>query len=250
MIRKRLLWLPLVVALAFVATACPGQSGSGGTTGTTPTTIVSSNGCVGPTVIPLFGDSNGTQLPQYMNPAGYQVASKAYGGSAFTEQARANYFAQSGNDLPTIVSRVHEYLTACPLPAGVVIQGSTNDWGNQVDSTAVIAAVSDLNVYLTSLGVKTFWVSMHPVPHNGSWNAAQLANMAAYNSWLLTPGNVNGTVIDSALPLQDSGDVGWLKPAYYAYESIFSVDPRHVSPNGYIAWVDPITSAISIVLNT
>ena len=47
MIRKRLLWLPLVVALAFVATACPGQSGSGGTTGTTPTTIVSSNGCVG-----------------------------------------------------------------------------------------------------------------------------------------------------------------------------------------------------------
>lgn len=237
---RRLLWLPLVAALVLVATACPAQPSTGGPT-TTPTTTPSS--CVASNAIPLFGDSNGTQLPQYIHLDGHPVVSEAQGGSTLTEEGRATSFARGNPDLPTIVTRVHDYFAACPVPVALFIQGSTNDWGNEVGSDTVIDTVSDLNAYLSSFNVPTFWISMHPVPHNGSWTAAQIENMTAYNAWLLTPGNVTGTVINSALPLQDPGDVGWLNPAYYSYKTIFAVDPLHMSQSGYAAWAVPLTNA-------
>lgn len=235
---RKLFWAPLVLALAFLATACPVESGTNGQT-TTTTTV---NGCLDPSVIPLFGDSNGTQLPQYLP----QVANKAQGGSAATEEARATSIARGNPDLPTIVTRVHDYMASCPLPAAVIIQGTTNDWGNEVGSARVIEVVSGLSAYLAGLGVPTFWISMHPVPHNGSWTADQINSMTAYNTWLLTPGNVVGTVINSALPLQDPADPGWLNPAYYFYKAPFVVDPLHVNSAAYSTWA----SVIFATLNT
>lgn len=227
--RKLVLFL---LSIIWILTACPGSPASTGP-------VVD---CA-PNVIPLFGDSNGTQLPQYISIVDYEVATLARGGAAMTEEARAAYRAFSGYDVPTIVTQVKEYLTRCPAPPKIIIEGTTNDWTNLISLSRVQDEVSALDDYLNDRDISVVWLNMHPVPNTGAWTPTQLGYMADYNTWLAS--TVHGTVLDSHIPLGDFSSPQWMNPGYYLTTDIFgSVDPLHMSQAGYYAWALQINSAI------
>lgn len=215
------------------------------------TTVLISTGCWTPppppgatcpfaaNTIQLNGDSNGTQLPQYLDVAGHVVFNGAQGGAAFSVDT----------GVPTIGSRVRQYLTDCGRPAAIVIEGSTNDFSHQRTSEQIVDAVSELDQFLVSQDLTVVWTTMHPVPNNGSWTPAMLDARTEYNAWLTTPGNVSGTVVDVTAALDAEADPGWLDPAYYEIVDVLgNPDPLHVNQAGYQAWADALEDPLALAL--
>lgn len=250
--KRILLVVAAVLSLTFVAGACTAQPPSSGSTSTTvPPYNNTPPACPfeGHDLV-IHGDSLGVQvgvqLPGALTGTGYRVFNAAEGGSGYVVNARQ-----------PIINRVKQWIEQCGNPRMVIIQGGVNDLINNISIEQMEAAVTEISQYLEAKGVDAAFVTIHPLPDKRS----NLANKPdgyqyytparlAYNQWLMTPGNVTGTVIDCTAVLQDPTNPDYMNPTFWKIIDLFgNSDGLHMSTVGYMVYAQCVADGIMPVLN-
>ena len=190
--------------------------------------------------IQFSGDSVSRGITEQVSLPGYAIFNAGEGGSSYS---------LSTSTLPSIGERVIEWIEQCGSPMAVVMSGSTNDFSHHVPLADLKTAVSVVSQYLAAKNIPVIWMTMHPVPNTGGWSQQMAADRLAYNDWLMQPGNVVGTVVDSTPALQDPSDHGWLNPAYYRAVALGGYDPLHPSDAGYKVLAGLEEAALERLLN-
>lgn len=171
-------------------------------------------------------------------PAPYSLFNAAQGASAWTISIQ----------VPSIGTRVKEWIERCGTPAVVVVQGGVIDVTRSLPIESMIAEVSELSDWLEARGVPTVWVGVNPFPHVSPYMAKD-ARRVAYNEWLTTPGNVWGDAVDCTTALEDPARPGTLAPAFWNVIDLEG-NPDGIHPNnaGYHAMAGCVRPVVLDVL--
>jgi hypothetical protein len=203
----------------------------------------------GPSTVIVAGDSLNTHWPRYTAlPDGTNVITIARGAAAYTNP-RSGDFSTS----ISISERLLAELDLCGNDVGaVIVGGGVNDLSRGLGSAPLISAVSDLDTELASRGVRVIWQPITPWAVSSSlfWDV-RYEQRLEYNTWLTTPGNVTGGVVDCNQALADPRSaVEVMNPAYHTWADLFTQDRYHPNMDGYAmyaACLSPhITSAIAV----
>ena len=184
-----------IVLVAIIATACGPQP-----TGPTTTLLPASPPyCPFDAHLVMFGgDSLATQWPNDVTlTSGTTAFNTAVGGSA--------YGGSYTSGVDTIGDRVLAQLNNCGNDVAVAaLSGGVNDISQGQPVATAIAGIRALDVELHARGVHAVFLTIHPVPDTTAWFAANQSRRRQINTWMTTPGNMFGTVVNCSPFLESS----------------------------------------------
>ncbi len=191
-------------------------------------------------VVQSNGDSIGEAYTRQMRlPEPYSLFNAAQGASTFTIDRQ----------VPLIADRVKDWIDRCGTPGAVVIQGGISDVIHSVPLAAIEAAVSALSDWLADRGVPTVWVAIHPFPRVSPYMAHDEARRA-YNTWLASDGNVQGSVVDCGEALGDPEFTGTMRRSYWKIVDLAgNPDGLHMNAAGYTAMADCVVPTVLSTLH-
>lgn len=183
-------------------------------------------------VVIYGGDSLTTKWPAYVTlPTDAAPYNTAKGGSMYSR----NYLPDPA--FGTTGSRVLAELDACSDDIGVAVySGGGVDLSFGISGNEVIDAIDLLDQAMHARGVDTVFVTMTPVSDATVWFPAHQADRKAINTWMTTPGNLHGTVVDCGPALESAPGSDVLAHRFWNYTDIFgTVDILHPNEAGYEA---------------
>jgi len=190
------------------------------------------------TMTMVVGDSVATEWYRYMVwPQGITVFSTSYGGSGYTMTDLSVNMGQ----------RVQRQIDACGTKLGnVFLSAGIADLAIGQPIEPLEAAVTSLSESLRIQGIPATWLTITPFSdYNRPGGDVRDTNRVAFNSWLTTPGNVTGRVIDCSASVADPARPTFLNPQYYKWVGILQADNFHLSDEGYQAYAACISAAIA-----
>lgn len=172
-------------------------------------------------------------------PAPYTLFNAAQGASSWTVTTQ----------VPSIATRVREWIDRCGTPGALIIEGGVIDVTRSMPMEDVFAVVSELSAWLAEREVPTVWVPVNPFPAVSPYHAQKESRRLAYNTWLATEGNVTGDVADCDAALEDPAHPGALNPAFWSIVDLQG-NPDGIHPNaaGYRAMADCVRPVVLDVL--
>ncbi len=183
------------------------------------------------------GDSVGAGYAFQMRLPEYSLFNASQGGGTWTMTT----------EVPTIATRVRQWIDQCGAPAAVVIEGGVIDLVRAVSLETIQQAVLEMSDWLEARGIPTIWVAVHPMPYTSSHMAFQ-ENRIAYNDWLMTTEELWGTTVDCTPAMEQPERPGTLHRAYWHELDLFgNYDGTHPNEAGYKAMarcVEPVVRAV------
>jgi lysophospholipase L1-like esterase len=188
-------------------------------------------------VVQYNGDSFSTGWAYWSSIPGHTVFGTGQGG--------AMYLPIPGS-VPSIGSRVRQWIDACGSPAAVVINGGYIDFAFERTPEQVEATVAELAAWLRDRAIPTVWVTVSP-PAAGSPYAPTDPPRRSFNAWLRAGGPGWGVVADVVPALEAPPGSDQLNPAYWTWADLFTPD-NHPTTEGYIAGAAAISAVVRTVL--
>jgi len=185
------------------------------------------------------GDSVGAGYARELRlPAGYSKFEAAQGAATWTIDVQ----------VPTIATRVKQWIEQCGNPGAVVIEGGIIDISRSIALDHLQGVITELSDWLEARGIPTVWVALHPLPSVSSYRVFEDARLE-YNAWLTSPGAVWGTAVDCTEALQDPAQPGALHPGFWTPIDVFNTpDGIHPNHEGYVAMAECVRPAVLAAL--
>jgi hypothetical protein len=225
----------LVAASLLVGACTPGPTGPEAVSSTRPYCPFDNK------VVIYGGDSLVTKWPAYVAlPTDLVPYNTAKGGTMYSRDVSPDH--QFG----TVGSRVLAELDACGNDVGVaVFSGGAVDLSIGLPAGEVIGAIDALDERMHDRGVPTVFLTMTPVSDATVWFPAHQTDRRAINSWMTTPGNLHGMVVDCGSAIESSPGSDVLAPKFWNYTDLFgTIDLVHPTEAGFKAVAECIQPAI------
>ena len=216
----------LVAALLMVAACAPGPTGPDAIASTRPYCPFDRK------VVIYGGDSLVSKWPAYVTlPSDLVPYNTAKGGSMYSRNTSPD------PAFGTVGSRMLDDFDACGNDVGVaVISGGAVDLSWGVSAGEVITAIDALDEQLHARGIPTVFLTITPVSNATLWFPAHQNDRRAVNTWMTTPGNLYGTVVDCGPTLESSPGSDALAPKYWNYTDMLgTIDLLHPNEAGFAA---------------
>lgn len=196
-------------------------------------------------VVIYGGDSLVSKWPAYITlPADREPYNTAKGGSMYSRNVSPD------PDFGSVGSRVLDELDACGNDIGVaVFSGGAVDLSWGVSAGEVTTAIDSLDEQMHARGVPTVFLTITPVSDATLWFPAHQADRRAINTWMTTPGNLHGTVVDCGPALESSPGSDALATEFWNYTDMFgTIDLLHPNEAGFEAVAACIRPAVLAAL--
>jgi lysophospholipase L1-like esterase len=191
-------------------------------------------------MVQFNGDSVGAGYAHQVRLPEYSLFNASQGAGTWT----------ISDQVPTITTRVQQWIDQCGVPGAVVIEGGFIDLTRAVSLETLQGVVLELSDWLEARGVPTIWVAVHPIPYTSNYMAIQ-ENRIAYNDWLTSSEELWGTAVDCTPAMEQPERPGTLHRSFWSQIDIWgNFDGIHPNTAGYEAMARCVEPVIREVVGT